>query len=78
MWPLSAILMGRSNARRSSHCAAQTQLLDTVLKLTQAGIAALIRASKKNVKFEVGPMRGEVAGRGHAETDLDRVMNIPP
>ena len=23
-------------------------------------------------------MRGEIAGQGHTETDLDRVMNIPP
>jgi hypothetical protein len=35
------------------HIAAQTQLLDVVLKLTPAGIAALIRASKETGNIEV-------------------------
>jgi hypothetical protein len=35
------------------HSAAQTQFLDAVLKLTTAGIAALIRASKKTGDIEV-------------------------
>jgi hypothetical protein len=35
------------------HIAAQAQLLDAVLKLTPAGIAALTRASKKTGNIEV-------------------------